>query len=117
MRKYLSTRNVFETWAVLSITFGFLFGGFGVAAIIEHLALFHEQRWAYKREMLPMRRRTMSPGASFPYESCDSISRLVFLPEAHHAVYDQKQTYRHSNALCIDCCCLTFDCYNLKWNG
>jgi hypothetical protein len=29
----------------------FSFGGFGVAAIIEYLALFHEQRWAYKVEM------------------------------------------------------------------
>jgi hypothetical protein len=29
----------------------FAFGGMGVAAIIEHLAIFHDQRWDYKEEM------------------------------------------------------------------
>lgn len=29
----------------------FAFSGIGLAAIIEHLALFHEQKWAYKVEM------------------------------------------------------------------
>jgi len=35
----------------LTRVLAFTVGGFGVAVIIEHLALFHGQRWAYKVEM------------------------------------------------------------------